>query len=104
MSEEYNPHASEARWAADGRGRADLDRAARPFYSLMEFPYPSSEPVGRSMSTGPHLSSISPYPALMNSVWWVGRPHIRLFSSQWYAGTLRQELTQVAQYKLRPAL
>lgn len=47
MSEEYHPATIEAswqqRWAAEGRGRVDLDHAARPFYNLMEFPYPSGE-------------------------------------------------------------
>jgi hypothetical protein len=40
MREVYNPHEIEAR-----RSRADLDDAARPFYNLMEFPYPSGERI-----------------------------------------------------------
>jgi len=32
-----------ARWAERGTNHADLDRAARPFYALMMFPYPSAE-------------------------------------------------------------
>ena len=58
MNEEYNPHAIEsrwqARWAAEGRGVVDLDHAARPFFNLMEFPYPSGEGlhVGHVFSFG----------------------------------------------------
>jgi leucyl-tRNA synthetase len=47
MSEEYNPHEIETRWRLrwreEGRGRTNLDAAARPFYNLVEFPYPSGE-------------------------------------------------------------
>src|SRR6266540_2805769 len=47
MKAGYNPHEIEprwqARWAAARRGQVDLDHAARPFYNLMEFPYPSGE-------------------------------------------------------------
>ncbi len=32
-----------ARWAERGTNQPDLDRAARPFYNLMMFPYPSAE-------------------------------------------------------------
>lgn len=43
----YNPHELEAkwlkRWSEVELYRTDLDRAARPFYNLMEFPYPSGE-------------------------------------------------------------
>ena len=44
---EYDPHAIEARWLkrwseADVY-RVDLDKADRPFFNLMEFPYPSGE-------------------------------------------------------------
>ena len=43
----YNPHDIEAKWLARWNAvdlyRVDLDHAARPFYNLMEFPYPSGE-------------------------------------------------------------
>ncbi len=43
----YNPHDIEAkwlqRWNAVELYQVDLDRAQRPFYNLMEFPYPSGE-------------------------------------------------------------
>ncbi|HXM37612.1 MAG TPA: leucine--tRNA ligase [Gemmatimonadales bacterium] len=43
----YDPAAVEARWQARWAERhsnePDLDRAARPFYNLMMFPYPSAE-------------------------------------------------------------
>jgi leucyl-tRNA synthetase len=43
----YDPAALEerwqARWAERHTNEADLDRAARPFYNLMMFPYPSAE-------------------------------------------------------------
>ncbi len=43
----YDPQAVEARWQARWAERRtnepDLDRAARPFYNLMMFPYPSAE-------------------------------------------------------------
>ncbi|HTP08489.1 MAG TPA: leucine--tRNA ligase [Anaerolineae bacterium] len=43
----YNPHDIEAkwlrRWSEAALYRVDLDRAPRPFYNLMEFPYPSGE-------------------------------------------------------------
>jgi leucyl-tRNA synthetase len=43
----YRPHELEAkwlkRWSEVELYRTDLDRAARPFYNLMEFPYPSGE-------------------------------------------------------------
>jgi len=43
----YDPQAIEAkwqaRWAEAGTNEPDLDRAARPFYNLMMFPYPSAE-------------------------------------------------------------
>ena len=49
MREVYNPHEIEARWqarwAAARHSQVDLDNAARPFYNLMEFPYPSGEGV-----------------------------------------------------------
>jgi leucyl-tRNA synthetase len=44
---DYDPHAVEARWLARWNEaelyRVDLDKASRPFYNLMEFPYPSGE-------------------------------------------------------------
>lgn len=44
---DYDAHAVEARWLARWNTvdlyRVDLDRAERPFYNLMEFPYPSGE-------------------------------------------------------------
>lgn len=47
MVDPYDVHAVEARWreywAARGLYRADLDGARKPFYNLMEFPYPSGE-------------------------------------------------------------
>jgi leucyl-tRNA synthetase len=58
MREVYNPHEIEARWqarwAAARRSPIDLDHAARPFYNLMEFPYPSGEGlhVGHVFSFG----------------------------------------------------
>jgi leucyl-tRNA synthetase len=43
----YHPEAVEAkwqaRWAERGTNEPDLDRAARPFFNLMMFPYPSAE-------------------------------------------------------------
>ncbi len=43
----YDPQAVEAqwqaRWAERHTNEPDLDRAARPFYNLMMFPYPSAE-------------------------------------------------------------
>jgi len=49
MREEYNPHEIEARWRAHWdatrRDQFDLDGVSRPFYDLMEFPYPSGEGV-----------------------------------------------------------
>lgn len=33
----------QARWAERGTNKVDLDRAARPFFNLMMFPYPSAE-------------------------------------------------------------
>jgi leucyl-tRNA synthetase len=43
----YDPHQVEAkwrtRWAELGTNEPDLDRASRPFYNLMMFPYPSAE-------------------------------------------------------------
>ena len=43
----YRPDAIEAkwqaRWAERGTNQPDLDRAERPFYNLMMFPYPSAE-------------------------------------------------------------
>ena len=43
----YDPTAVEAkwraRWAEEGVGEVDLDRAARPYYDLLMFPYPSAE-------------------------------------------------------------
>ena len=43
----YDPQAVEAKWRKlwqeRGANQVDLDRAARPFYNLMMFPYPSAE-------------------------------------------------------------
>ena len=43
----YDPAAIEAKWQARWAERhtnePDLDRAARPFFNLMMFPYPSAE-------------------------------------------------------------
>src|SRR6266567_3906577 len=43
----YDPASLEAKWQARWAERhtnePDLDRAARPFYNLMMFPYPSAE-------------------------------------------------------------
>ncbi len=43
----YDPEAVEAkwqaRWTAEHVNEPDLDRAARPFYNLMMYPYPSAE-------------------------------------------------------------
>jgi leucyl-tRNA synthetase len=43
----YNSHDIEAKWLACWNAadlyRVDLDHAQRPFYNLMEFPYPSGE-------------------------------------------------------------
>src|SRR6266851_6780103 len=43
----YDPQAIEhkwqQRWEERGTNRTDLARAARPFYNLMMFPYPSAE-------------------------------------------------------------
>ncbi len=47
MTDSYDPTAVEAkwraRWAERGTNQPDLDRAAKPFYNLMMFPYPSAE-------------------------------------------------------------
>ena len=47
MSERYDPHVIEAKWQRIWEEsklyRVDLDAAERPFYNLMEFPYPSGE-------------------------------------------------------------
>lgn len=47
MNQTYPTHTVEAkwqqRWEADKLYRTDLDHARRPFYNLMEFPYPSGE-------------------------------------------------------------
>jgi leucyl-tRNA synthetase len=54
----YDPREIEARWqrrwADERRGTIDLDRAERPYYNLMEFPYPSGEGlhVGHVFSFG----------------------------------------------------
>src|SRR3954464_13764274 len=46
-SDAYNPEAVEAKWQARWAERRtnepDLERAERPFYNLMMFPYPSAE-------------------------------------------------------------
>ena len=46
-SDQYDPQAVEAkwqrRWAERHTNEPDLDAAARPFYNLMMFPYPSAE-------------------------------------------------------------
>src|SRR5690348_2194042 len=43
----YDPASVEAKWRARWResraAQVDLDHAARPFYNLMMFPYPSAE-------------------------------------------------------------
>jgi leucyl-tRNA synthetase len=43
----YDPKAFEAkwrgRWEAEGTNQIDLEKAERPFYNLMMFPYPSAE-------------------------------------------------------------
>src|SRR5438067_4273518 len=53
----YDPGALEAkwqgRWAERHTNEPDLDRAARPFYNLMMFPYPSAE--------GLHVGHIIPF-------------------------------------------
>ncbi|MFL5801867.1 MAG: leucine--tRNA ligase [Roseiflexaceae bacterium] len=47
MNKEYNHSEVEsrwrARWQAERHGQVDLDHAARPYYNLMMFPYPSAE-------------------------------------------------------------
>jgi len=47
MAQRYPAHEIEARWRerwqASGIDTPDLDRAERPFYNLVEFPYPSGE-------------------------------------------------------------
>src|ERR1051326_608188 len=47
MMAQYDAKAIEAkwnrRWEETGIYRVDLDAARRPFYNLMEFPYPSGE-------------------------------------------------------------
>ena len=47
LEQTYRPEAVEAkwqaRWAERGTNEPDLDHAARPFYNLMMFPYPSAE-------------------------------------------------------------
>lgn len=56
--EAYDAEAIEARWAAEGRDTIDLDRAARPFYNLMEFPYPSGEGLITAKSTPRNTSRV----------------------------------------------
>ncbi len=54
---DYDAHAVEAKWLARWNEvnlyRIDLNHAKRPFYNLMEFPYPSGEGlhVGISIPT-----------------------------------------------------
>jgi leucyl-tRNA synthetase len=47
MTDTYSPDIVEAkwreRWTERGTNQPDLDRARRPFYNLMMFPYPSAE-------------------------------------------------------------
>ena len=47
LPDNYRPEQVEAkwraRWAERGTNQPDLERAARPFYNLMMFPYPSAE-------------------------------------------------------------
>ncbi len=47
MSERYDPNVIEAKWRRiwqeSGLYQIDLDAARRPFYNLMEFPYPSGD-------------------------------------------------------------
>ncbi|MDZ4864346.1 MAG: leucine--tRNA ligase [Gemmatimonadota bacterium] len=47
VPDNYRPEQVEAkwraRWAERGTNQPDLDRATRPFYNLMMFPYPSAE-------------------------------------------------------------
>jgi len=47
MDERYNPAVVEAkwrrRWEEWGTNRVDLEKAERPYYNLMMFPYPSAE-------------------------------------------------------------
>jgi hypothetical protein len=47
MSNTYDPHAIETywqdHWETSRRHTTDLNHAQRPFYNLMEFPYPSGE-------------------------------------------------------------
>ena len=51
----YDPQAIEAHWQQvwedTGLYRVDLDRAPRPFFNLMEFPYPSGEGLHVGMDT-----------------------------------------------------
>ena len=46
MTQEYNPHAVEQRWQGvwfrTGIYEPDIQRAPRPYYNLMMFPYPSA--------------------------------------------------------------
>jgi leucyl-tRNA synthetase len=47
MPERYDPHNVEPkwqrRWEDSGLYHVDINNAARPFFNLMEFPYPSGE-------------------------------------------------------------
>jgi leucyl-tRNA synthetase len=47
MARQYDPHTFESkwqrRWEETKLNQVDLDTAKRPFYNLMEFPYPSGE-------------------------------------------------------------
>jgi hypothetical protein len=55
MSEAYNPAEIEARWQdvwyRTGIYEPDIQRAKRPYYNLMMFPYPSAEGVIKFEST-----------------------------------------------------
>jgi hypothetical protein len=72
MREVHNPHEIEARWqarwAAARRGQVDLDHAARPFYNLMEFPYPSGEGFIKFRSTTRNTPRVHVFAA---APWWL---------------------------------
>lgn len=53
----------QARWAAEGRGTVDPGHAARPLYSLIEFPSPSCEGLITTRSTPRNTSRVHVFAA-----------------------------------------
>ena len=67
MREVYSPHEIDARWQARWiaarRGQVDLAHAARPFYNLIEFPYPSGEEIITFKSTTQNTARVHVFAA-----------------------------------------